>query len=118
MKIKKGIMKKKIKEKGKIIRFCSRCGEEWCKLGKILEYGKHYPAYVVKFKNGKKKEYSAFDEIKKAVCRECAKELFDNELLKSEKEKNRQKFIETIEDVCKGLSFIQRQLKEAIKDEK
>ena len=80
-------MKKKIKEKGKIIRFCSRCGEEWCKLGKILEYGKHYPAYVVKFKNGKKKEYSAFDEIKKAVCRECAKELFDNELLKSEKEK-------------------------------
>ena len=73
-------MKKKIKEKGKIIRFCSRCGEEWCKLGKILEYGKHYLAYVVKFKNGKKKEYSAFDEIKKAVCRECAKELFDNEL--------------------------------------
>ena len=40
------------------------------------------------------------------------------ELLKSEKEKNRQKFIETIEDVCKGLPFIQRQLKEAIKDEK
>ena len=89
-------MKKKIKEKGKIIRFCSRCGEEWCKLGKILEYGKHYPAYVVKFKNGKKKEYSAFDEIKKAVCRECAKELFDNELLKSEKEKNRQKFIDAL----------------------
>ena len=45
-----------------------------------------------------------------------AKEIL--ELLKSEKEKNRQKFIETIEDVCKGLPFIQRQLKEAIKDEK
>ena len=43
---------------------------------------------------------------------------FIKELLKSEKEKNRQKFIETIEDVCKGLPFIQRQLKEAIKDEK
>ena len=40
------------------------------------------------------------------------------ELLKSEREKNRQKFIETIENVCKGLPFIQRQLKEAIKDEK
>ena len=49
-----------------------------------------------------------------------AKELksFIRQLLKSEKEKNRQKFIETIEDVCKGLPFIQRQLKEAIKDEK
>ena len=78
-------MKKENKEK--IIRFCSRCGIEWCKLGRILEYGKHYPAYMVKFKNGKKKEYPATDEIKKAVCRECAKELFDNELLKSELEK-------------------------------
>ena len=47
---------------------------------------------------------------------EIAEEI--KELLKSEKEKNRQKFIETIEDVCKGLPFIQRQLKEAIKDEK
>ena len=34
------------------------------------------------------------------------------------KEKDRQKFIETIENACKGLPFIQRQLKEAIKDEK
>ena len=40
------------------------------------------------------------------------------QILIQEKTKNRQKFIETIEDVCKGLPSIQRQLKEAIKDEK
>ena len=77
-------MSKEIKgtiKKWKILSFCSRCGEKWCKLGKVLEYGKHYPAFSVKLKNGTKKEYPADDEIKEAVCSNCAKDLFDLEFI-------------------------------------
>jgi len=70
-------------ENWKILRFCGRCGVNWCKLGKVLEYGKHYPAFTIKLADGTKKEYSEDTEIKKAVCTDCAKELFDSDLLSS-----------------------------------
>jgi len=38
--------------------------------------------------------------------------------IRQEKAKDRQKFIEIVEDAYKGLPFIQRQIKEALKDEK
>jgi len=70
-------------ENWKILRFCGRCGVNWCKLGKVLEYGKHYPAFTIKLADGTKKEYSEDTEIKKAVCTDCAKELFDSDILSS-----------------------------------
>ena len=75
------------KDDEKILRFCSRCGKEWCKLGKILEYGKYYPPLKVKNNSGEIKEMPSDREIKKAVCRECAKDIFDNEELKAHGQK-------------------------------
>jgi len=67
-------------QEDKILRFCSRCGITFCKLGKIIEYGKHYPAFTKKNGDGTVEDMPEDDEIKKAVCVQCAKELFDSEL--------------------------------------
>jgi hypothetical protein len=67
---------------GKILRYCSRCGAEWCILGKVLKWGKHYPAYTVKKADGTKEERPADTEIKEALCRQCAKEHYDNEKIR------------------------------------
>ena len=61
----------------KIVRFCSRCGKEWCVLGKVIEVGKHYPAFTIKTIDGDVEKIPADTEIKEAVCRDCAKELYD-----------------------------------------
>lgn len=69
---------KRIEEKR--IRFCSRCGIEYPVLGKVLKWGKYYPAFEVKNVKGEIKKYPEDKEIVEAVCRDCAKDLYDKNL--------------------------------------
>lgn len=61
----------------KTLRYCSRCGDEWCELGRVLKYGKHYPAFIAKMNNGEVKKYPEDFEIVEAVCKKCATEIYD-----------------------------------------
>ena len=65
------------KEEIKRLRFCSRCGSEWCELGRVLKYGKYYPSFIVKMKDGEIKKYPEDFEIVEAVCKKCAIDLYD-----------------------------------------
>jgi len=67
----------------KIIRFCNRCGREYPILGRVLKWGEYYPGFTVK-KEGEIKEYPEDREIKEAICRDCAKELYDKRFLSEE----------------------------------
>jgi len=71
--------KQKIKEFD-TVAYCDRCGKKFCELGKVLEWGKFYPAFRTKDIHGKITEHSSDREIKSAVCVECAKCIFDNHL--------------------------------------
>ena len=75
--IESAVREEREEEFEKIIYFCSRCGGKYKPLGKIIKYGKHYPAYTIKFKDGKEEYHAAEDEIKEALCKECAKEFYD-----------------------------------------
>ena len=83
-------------KKEKIIPYCSRCGIEWCLLGRVVKYGKHYPAYTIKYKNGTTEERPADDEIKEALCRECAKETYDNL-----RQQDKERLIRRLEEINK-----------------
>lgn len=60
-----------------ILRFCSRCGSNWCELGRILKYGKYYPPFTIKTKDGEIKKYPEDFEIIEAVCKKCSIDLYD-----------------------------------------
>jgi len=62
-----------------IVVWCSRCGGKYLTMGRVLRWGKHYPAYIIKKADGTTEERPAGTEIKEALCRECAKEHYDNE---------------------------------------
>ena len=65
-----------------ILWWCSRCGGKFLPLGRVLEYGKSYPEYRMKInKDGvqTEKNIPAHKEIKKALCKECAKDVYDEE---------------------------------------
>jgi len=67
--------------KPKMLRCCSRCGEEWGVLGRVLQWGKYYPTMTFKKADGTIGEIPADKEIKEALCKQCSKELFDSEII-------------------------------------
>ena len=57
--------------KEEILYFCSRCHLKFQVMGEVLEWGKTYPAYTIKSKDGTIENRPENREIKKALCKTC-----------------------------------------------